>query len=68
MVDATKKAKSGKKRRKHGRNVNSCKAYAASSRREHNKIRRLKKHLVCFPADNVATAAVDRCMLVIRGY
>lgn len=60
-------AKKTKKHRKHGRGLGYCKVYAASHRREHNKVRRLRKHLVRFPEDKVAAAAVERCKLAIRG-
>jgi hypothetical protein len=62
------KAKQGKKQRKWDRNRNYCKAYRLSCRREHNKIRRIKKHLVRFPADQVARVAIDRAISIIRGY
>ena len=68
MADKIQKAKKTKKHRKHGRNANSCAAYKASHRREHNKVRRIKRHLVRFPGDAVAKAAADRCMTAIRGY
>lgn len=62
------KAKKGKTQRKWGRNKLSCTAYRNSHRREHNKIRRLKKHLVRFPHDAIAKAAVENCLKVIRGF
>lgn len=62
------KAKGGKKQRKHGRNALSCKQYTITHRREHNKIRRLKKHLIRFPDDAGANKAIERCMVTIRGY
>lgn len=62
------KAKAGKKQRKWGRNALSCQAYKNSHRREHNKIRRLKKHLARFPDDKVGAAAVENCLKVIRGF
>lgn len=67
MADTPRRAKSGKKNRKHGRNLAFCKAYALSRRREHNKVRRLRRHLLKFPGDNVAAAAIDRCKATIRG-
>ena len=57
-----------KKSRKAGRNKLSCQAYQNSNRREHNKVRRLKKHLVRFPDDAIAKAAVENCLKVIRGF
>lgn len=60
--------KEGKKNRKIGRNAISCKVYRLSHRREHNKIKRLRKHLSRFPNDKVAEKAVDLCRIAIRGY
>jgi hypothetical protein len=62
------KAKKTKKQRKWGRNAAYCLAYKNSNRREHNKVKRLKKHLVRFPDDLVATVAIENCMKVIRGF
>lgn len=62
------KAKKGKKHRKIGRNALYCLRYAAAHRREHNKVRRLKRHLKRFPADKIAEAAAQACMVAIRGY
>lgn len=59
------RAKSSKKNRKHGRAAIACKAYANSNRRERNKIVRLRKHLARFGGDRCATAAVDRCKVVL---
>lgn len=64
----TQKAKKSKKQRKVGRNARYCLKYALSRRREHNKIRRLKKHLVKFPNDKCAITAVDLANTAIRGY
>ena len=61
------KAKKTKKQRKFGRNAQYCLFYKLSHRREHNKVRKLKKHLVRFPNDKCALAAVESCMLIIRG-
>ena len=58
----------GGKSSKAGRNSAGCKAYKGSNRREHNKVRRLKKHLKRFPDDIIASEAVDLCMIKIRGY
>ena len=63
------KAKGGKKNRKVGRNANYCKFYKLSHRREHNKIRRLKKHLILHVGDKVAQSSLNHCktMLGIQG-
>ena len=69
MVTATnapKKAKKSKKQRKMGRNTVFCKIYALSHRREHNAVKRLRKHLNRFPGDNCAKRALDDCKAVIR--
>jgi hypothetical protein len=58
----------GGKSSKAGRNSPFCKAYKASNRREHNKVRKLKKHLKVHVEDIIASEAVDRCMVKIRGY
>lgn len=50
--------------RKYDRNKIDCKIYRESNRREHNKLRRLKKHLVRHPGDACAKNAVDRCKKV----
>ena len=55
----------GKKNRKIGRNIDSCRHYAASHRAEHNKLRRVKKHLKKFADDLVAIATVDRLKLAL---
>jgi len=68
MAAGLQKAKGGKKQRKFGRNKLGCSAYAGSHRREHNKIRRLKRHLKVFPDDKVAAKAVDIAWIAIRGY
>jgi hypothetical protein len=62
------KAKKTKKQRKFGRNAAFCLRYRNSRRREHNKLRRLKKHLARFPGDAIALKAVDLCKVVIRSY
>lgn len=62
------RAKKTKKNRKHGRNATACARYAASHRREHNKLRRLKKHLVKFPNDACARAAERAAQIIIRGF
>lgn len=68
MAGAIQKAKTGKKQRKWGRSKPYCLAYQNSHRREHNKIRDLKKHLKRFPDDVCAAAAIETCLKVIRGY
>ncbi len=70
MINAPvkKKAKKSKKQRKVGRNANYCAFYKLSHRREHNKVKRLKKHLVKCPGDKCAEAAIERCNALIRGY
>ena len=60
------KAKGSKKNRKVGRSKIACQAYSNSNRREHNKARRLKKHMAKWPNDKCATAALARVHLVIR--
>jgi len=67
-VKPVQKAKKTKKQRKFGRNAKYCLFYKLSHRREHNKVRRLKRHLANFPNDKCAQAAVESCMLVIRGF
>lgn len=62
------KAKQSKKQRKWGRNTDSCRHYAATNRRERNKLVRLARHLKRFPDDSCAIAAVDHAKSVIRGY
>lgn len=68
MADTPKRAKSSKKNRKYGRNAVSCLRYKNSHRREHNKLRRLKKHLKKCPNDATALAAVEICLVTIRGH
>lgn len=67
-MSGTQKAKGGKKQRKYGRNAAYCLAYKNSNRRERNKVKRLKKHLARFPNDACASAAVEACNKVIKGY
>lgn len=47
-------------KRKHGRDKDQCAAYRASDRREHNKAKKLVKHLKRFPADETAKDALKR--------
>jgi len=49
-----KRAKKTKKNRKHGRNKVWCEVYRREGRREKNKCKRLRKHIVRHPNDNVA--------------
>lgn len=51
--------RAGKKSRKWGRNKRFCEHYRLSNRREHNKARRLLKHLRRFPADACAQTALE---------
>lgn len=62
------KKQGSNKHRKVGRNAIACRSYASSHRREHNKVRRLKKRLITHPDDKVAVAAIERAMVVIRGF
>jgi hypothetical protein len=57
----------GKKNRKVGRNAKWCERYRLSRRREHNKLRRLAKHLERHPGDNVGMNAAKRCRDLIKG-
>ena len=61
------KAKKTKKQRKHGRNSVYCKVYAITHRREKNKIRRLKKHLIHHPLDKTANESLDACKRIVTG-
>lgn len=65
MANAPHRAKSTKKNRKHGRNANRCLQYKNSHRREQNKLVKLKKHLVRFPGDAIAQAAVVACRVTL---
>lgn len=62
------KAKQGKKQRKWGRNAAYRLRYKNSHRREQNKARKLRKHLIRFPNDLCAKKAVENCIKTIRGY
>ena len=64
---APQKAKRSKKQRKVGRNAVACLRYKNTHRREHNKARRLARHLARFPSDAIATAALTACKAVVRG-
>lgn len=59
------KANGSNKMRKVGRNAISCKAYANTNRREKNKIKKLQKHLINFPDDANAKAAIASCKAAI---
>lgn len=61
-------ASSTKKQRKYGRNAIFCLNYKNSNRRERNKIIKLKKHLLRFPDDKIAAAAVEGCKVAVRGH
>ena len=67
----SKKAKGGKKNRKHGRHAVWCNAYRNRNQRERNKARRLRKHIATFPKDKCpdtcALEALSRYQLVLRG-
>lgn len=65
-MDTPKKAKGGRKNRKVGRSKTVCQAYRSSHRREHNKAKRLRKHLLKCPNDACGRVALERCYLVIR--
>jgi uncharacterized protein YbgA (DUF1722 family) len=53
------RAKKTKKNRKHGRNAHFCLQYRNRNREVLNKVVRLKKHLVRFPNDVCAKAAME---------
>lgn len=53
------RAKKTKKNRKHGRNAHFCLQYRNRNREKLNKVVRLKKHLVRFPDDVCAKAAME---------
>lgn len=59
------RAKSGKKNRKHGRNLIWCKAYRSRRQREKNKVKRLRKHMLRHPADHVAAECLSVCKAII---
>ena len=61
-------AKMTKKQRKWGRNATFCLYYKNSNRREKNKVKKLKKHLLRFPSDLCALKAVDVANKIIRGF
>ena len=46
--------------RKHGRNKTKCQVYKDAHTREHNKARKLAKHLVCHSQDASALMAFRR--------
>lgn len=62
---ASGKASSSKKNRKYGRNKIACAVYKNSNRREHNKLRRLKKHAEKHPDDACAVSAIESCKKII---
>lgn len=51
---------SGGGSRKYGRNKIDCLVYKNSNRRAHNKVRRLKKHLIHHDGDQIAREALTR--------
>lgn len=53
------KAKSGKKNRKWGRNKAFCERYRREGRQELNRIRRIKRHLRKYPNDLQAIMALE---------
>ncbi len=59
------KAKKTKKQRKYGRNAKYCEVYARTHRREKNKMRKLKKHLIRFPMDKTAAKALETCKHIV---
>lgn len=54
--------------RKYERNKLFCDTYRRTSRREHNKLIKLRKHLNRFPNDKVAQNAVKICLVAVRGH
>lgn len=52
------KAKSGKKNRKWGRNEAFCARYRKEGRQELNRVRRLERHLKKYPNDKQAYTAL----------
>jgi hypothetical protein len=53
------KAKQGKKNRKHGRNADCCARYRAEGRQEKNRRRRILRHLRRHPNDKEALRAIE---------
>ena len=51
--------KGGKKGRKVGRNEARCKRYRVQNRREKNKLRRMRKHVLRNPEDTAAKEALE---------
>jgi hypothetical protein len=68
VVAAPQKAKKTKKGRKVGRAAKECQRYRLSNRREHNKLRRLNKHIMKHPEDECAMHAIEVATKVIRGF
>lgn len=58
-VKIKKRAAKSKKGRKINRNRVWCAVYKASGRRERNKVKRVRKHLVRHPNDLVAKRCVE---------
>lgn len=67
MAGLPHRAKKTKKNRKHGRNKNSCLFYRNSNREAHNRVRRLKKHLIRFPDDECAKVALATAKIACKG-
>ena len=68
VANTVQKAKKTKKQRKHGRahrGRDYAKVYKLSNRREHNKIKRLKKHLIRHVTDKVAQSSLDHCKIIV---
>lgn len=49
----------GSKGRKVGRDIDDCKRYRLSGRREKNKIRKLRRHIESSPNDKIAAKALS---------
>ena len=54
------------KSKKMGRNKIVCAAYRSSHRREKNKIKRVRRHLMRFPGDKVAEQCVENLRMYVR--
>lgn len=60
MAEQRKSNRSRNGNKKHGRNKDYCKSYAARHLQEKHKARRLRKHLEKFPNDAAAQAALAK--------
>lgn len=56
-----------KTNRKFGRNLKKCAAYKSVKRREHNKLRKLRKHLIRQPQDMVAWFQLGKFAAFVGG-